>query len=293
VGAYLPPFELHRPRMLHAACERLAELGEDAEVYAGGTELLLLMRAGFARPRHLVDVKRVAELEGIRRAGDELVIGAAIPHAGVERDPQVRDLLPALAEAEHEVGNVRVRATGTLVGNLCFADPHGDPAAILLAHGARVVVRSVRGARALTLDDFLLGALETARVHDEIVTAVHVPLLPEHGAAYARIALTERPIVTTAAVVRAGRHALEDARIVVGATGPRPVRLADAEAAANALALDVPDAELSAVGRLASREAPARPDQHGPEDYKRHLVNVLVTRALRRARQRALARAKP
>ena len=251
------------------------------------------MRAGLADARHLVDVKRVPGLASVWEAGGGVLrLGAAATHDRVARSPQVRALLPALEEAGREVGNVRVRCTGTIGGNLCFAEPNSDPAAVLVAHGASLTLESVRGGRRITLDEFLLGPLETAREPDEILTHVDVPLLPRHGAAYVRFMTTEeRPIATAAAVLRADGDALADVRIVVGATGPRPARLPESEAAASELAPDVPDEQVRELGRLAGREADVASDRNGPEDYKRHVVGLLVARAVEVARARARAAA--
>src|SRR5690242_11679200 len=126
-GAMLPPFDLHRPASLDEATGLLARLGPGAEVYAGGTELLLVLRSGLADVRHLVDLKPIPGLAEIRRHGDALRIGAVATHAGVAASPEVAAVSPALVAAAAHLGNPRVRSTGTLGGNLCFAEPHGDP----------------------------------------------------------------------------------------------------------------------------------------------------------------------
>ena len=134
----LPPFEIHRAGSVEEATALVEEHGEDAALYAGGTELLLLMKLGFASFGHLVDVKPVAGLRTIERVDGVLRIGGTVTHREIERSPLVREGWPELAEMERHVANVRVRATGTLGGNLSFADPHSDPATFLLAAGASV-----------------------------------------------------------------------------------------------------------------------------------------------------------
>ena len=124
----------------------LAELGEDAAVYAGGTELLLLMKLGLLRPKHLVDVKRIAGFTEIAD-GDRLTIGAAVTHRAIEQSALVRARCPLVGAVARHVANVRVRNVGTLGGNLSFADPHSDPATLLLTLDASVELRSPRGRR--------------------------------------------------------------------------------------------------------------------------------------------------
>jgi aerobic carbon-monoxide dehydrogenase medium subunit len=259
-------------------------------VYAGGTELLLVLRAGVAQARHLVDIKRIPGLTSIwTSARDGAVrIGGSVPHARVALSPEVAEWAPALVEAERDVGNVRVRSTGTLGGNLCFAEPHGDPGTALLAYGATVRLEGRRGARDVALEDFLLGALETAREPDEILTHVELPARRRHGAAYLRFASAERPTAGVAALVDVEDGRLRDVRLAVGGIEQRPVRLRETEAAAEETI--VPDAaaeRFDAVGAAAGREVEPVSDQYGPADYKRALVATLVSRVLRRACDRA------
>src|SRR5205807_9843814 len=107
-------------------------------VICGGTELLLLMKLGFSSYGHLVDIKGIEELGGIRAENGVLVIGSTVTHREIERSPLVLERLPALAAMERGVANLRVPNGGTLGGNLCFSDPHPDPATFLLALDAAV-----------------------------------------------------------------------------------------------------------------------------------------------------------
>ncbi|HET8529138.1 MAG TPA: FAD binding domain-containing protein [Gaiellaceae bacterium] len=286
-GATLPPFELHRPARLLEACRLLAEHGSEAQVYAGGTELLLVLRAGLADARHLVDVKRLAGLTSVWRTADSVRIGGAVAHARVAAAAEVGAVAPALVEAESRLGNVRVRSTGTLGGNLCFAEPHGDPATVLLAHDARVALESVRGARTVALDELLVAALETARDPDEILTHVELPRRRFDGAAYVRHAYAERPTAGVAVLLDGDDGRARDVRVAVGCIGPRPLRVREAEQAAEGLPLDAADDELERVGEAAAAALDPISDGYGPADFKRRLTAVLVARALRRACARA------
>jgi carbon-monoxide dehydrogenase medium subunit len=257
----LDDFRLHRPNSLEAALALRAELGEDAALYAGGTELLLAMKLGMLSYEHLIDVKRLPELRGVSRRDGSLRIGAAVTHRELED-------VPPLAAMERRVANVRVRAAGTLGGNLAFAEPHADPPTLLAALGARVELAGPAGARELTIDDFVLGAYETALGEDEILTAIVVPLgVP---AVYEKFQVLERPAVGVAAA----RHA-DGLALVVGAVDDRPVRVVAED--------DDPDALCAA----AMEAVDPVDDLSGSAEYKRHLTGVMVRRALERLREEA------
>ena len=285
----LPPFELHRPSSVEEASGLLAELGDDAVVYSGGTELLLVMKLGFADYLHLVDVKRIAELRRVRVTNDVLEVGAAVTHRDVERSPTVRDRWPAFASMERHVGNLRVRVMGTIGGNLCFADPHSDPATFLLATGGSLICSRGDGPpRELSIEEFVQGPYRTALQTGELVTAVRVP----HPGAGARIvhekmSLHERPAVTVTCLARVEDCQVTSVRVAVGSVGNRPQRALDAEATLVGGPADELDARLSTAAEAAAEAADPVEDANGSVDYKRQLVRVLVARCARAAVERA------
>src|SRR5258706_8306950 len=140
-------FDVHRATSVKEAVQLRGLFGEDAAVYAGGTEILLAMKLGVARWPHLIDVKTIKGLADISATKDTLRIGATATHWDIERNADVRRALPALAQLEANVANVRVRAAGTLAGNLPFGEPHADPPSLLLALAARVVLEGNAGSR--------------------------------------------------------------------------------------------------------------------------------------------------
>src|SRR5690242_16334837 len=170
----LPQFELLRPTTIDEAAGELRRFGDDAKLYAGGAELALLMRHGLVEPEYLIDVKGIADLNKIEANG-ALTIGACATHHRLERDALVRQILPAFAYAESQVANVRVRAQGTLGGNLCFNDPHSDPGAALLIYDAKVTVANGSSSRQLPLEEFLGDMYATALEPDELLVSVEVP----------------------------------------------------------------------------------------------------------------------
>jgi aerobic carbon-monoxide dehydrogenase medium subunit len=281
----LPPFEVHRPGSVAEAAGLLRGLGDDAVVYSGGTELLLLFKLGLAHFGHLVDVKRIPALSGIRREDGWLVIGAATTHRAIERSAVVKEHCSGLVAMERRVANVRVRNVGTLGGNLCFADPHSDPATFLLALDATVTcARDDAAVRRVSLVSFVQGAYETDLAPDELLTEVRVPPLPRGAAiSHQRFAIHERPSATVTSLVRWQAGRLDDVRIAIGSVGARPLRAAAAEhQLLNASREDLEHGLDRAAEAAADVSEPVS-DDNGSADYKHHLVQVLVRRAVREA----------
>jgi carbon-monoxide dehydrogenase medium subunit len=270
----LQPFSLEVPGDVWEALGLLEQHGDAASLYMGGTELLLLLKLGLASVDVLVDGKRLADLRGIAVADHTLDIGAATTHRELETSADVQHHLPALAALSARVANPRVRNVGTLGGNLCFAEPHSDPATLLTALDASVELVSRGGRREVPLSDFFVGPLQTARADAEIMSRVRIPIPDPARArvAFERIAFHERPVANAAA-----RIGGDDTRIVVGAVGAKPVRVPAAEELVRDEAdpAAVADAVMAAVEPLA--------DAYGSADYKRHLAGVAVTRCVRRA----------
>jgi carbon-monoxide dehydrogenase medium subunit len=288
----LRPFALHRPSSLGEVADLLDAHGGEAALYAGGTELLLLMKEGLLRPGHLIDVKRVAGLDAIASGADgELAIGAAVVHRALETSPLVRDRAPLLAGVARHVANARVRAVGTVGGNLAFADPHSDLATALLTLEAAVRLWSRRGERVLPLEEFLRDAYETARGDDEVLVALHLrPWPPGTAGAYVKFGIHERPTLgVAAALVPAGNGAAR-LRLAIGCVGPRPQRLAEIEGQAGAEAPARLAARADELAAAAARAVDPVDDRHGSAEYKREMTRVFVRRALQAAVTRAEGR---
>ncbi len=281
----LAPFVLHRAHSVPEATGLLHEHADDAVAYCGGTELLLLMKLGFAAYGHLVDIKPIAELAGIETRDGTIRIGAAVTHRAIERSPLAAAGWPALVAMERTIANVRVRTTGTLGGNLAFADPHSDPATFLLAADGHVVLGRGDERRRLPVADFILGPYATALAPGELIVAIDIPALPQGaGMAHLRFAFHERPAVTVSCLVRVTGGRIVEARVAVGSVGVRPARAPEAEGVLAGMDATVPDpAILAAAGARAADASDPVTDANGSADYKHHLVGVLVGRAVRTA----------
>ena len=243
--------------------EVLDAVDYDHAPYAGGTELVPAMGLGLRRPAAIVDLKRVEALTRIEVDADgrTVSVGAAVTHRRLSDHPAVREHLPTLAAAASRVGNARVRSTGTVGGNLCFAEPRSDLGCVLVALGATAEVRSVRGARVLPIDELIVGAFETSLDADEILAAVTVPFEPP-GMSYWKLQSYERPTLGVALVVTDSQW-----EITVGAATERPTRtVLDADDTAG-LAAFVDGLELS-------------DDMTGPPEYKRSVLRAHLERTL-------------
>lgn len=270
----LPPFDLHRAESLEEARELLLRYGDDAAVLCGGTELLLLLKLGFAAYGHLVDIRGINELGGVRRDNGSLVLGATATHREIERSPLVLEALPALAAMERRVANIRVRNVGTLGGNLCFSDPHSDPATFLLALDAE----AEWGAQRAPLAEFLRGPYATALAPGELLRAIRIPLpAPGTEIVHRKLAFHERPAATVTCAIRSGDGVVHDARIAVGSVGARAVRATAAEQRLTGATTSDATA-LAEAADLAAEASGAVADANGSADYKQQLVRVLVAR---------------
>ena len=282
----LSRFEIHQPASAAEASEMLAHYGEDAGVYAGGTELLLAMRHGALRYRHLIDIKAIRGLDAIELQNGTLRIGAAATHRSVERSEVIRQKQPVLAEMESHVANVRVRVSGTVGGNLCFAEPHSDPATLLLALDATVKLESSAGAREVPIGEFIGGAYASNLEPGEILTSVSVPCSqPTHRAAYMKFQIHERPTLGLAVWLATpdSGATFTSARVALGCVCPFPRRASSAENLLTGPRAEVEKRLPEAADAMADA-AELMDDHEGSVDYKRNLIGVFLRRAFQKAR---------
>jgi len=261
----------------------LAEFGEQGRLYAGGTELLLAMKHDLLRYQHLVDVKTIPDLDKIETKNGSLMIGSAATHRAIERSLLVKQHLPVVAEMENHVANVRVRASGTLGGNLCFAEPHSDPATLLTALGAKGHVQGKSGARTLAVEKLITGAYETALAGDELLIGVEIPLPSSaQRSAYLKFQLKERPTLGLALVLDVEGDTIKKATAVVGSVSAVPTQSAKANQLLAGARAQVEKQLTDAAEALAQAADPVD-DLEGGADYKRHLIGVFLRRAFTKA----------
>ncbi len=276
-------FRLEEPESVQEAAELLGRYGESAKIYAGGTELLLAMKEGLIQYERLINVKKLQGLSELKIENDTICIGALCTHYQLETEPLLKDRLPALVELEHNVANVRVRHSGTIGGNLCFAEPHADPGTLLLALGAKLVARNSSSDREIPAEEFFVDAYETCLEADEVLSEIRIPLpAAKSGIAYLKFGYLERPSVGVAIALTLN-GGVSDARIAVGCAGPAPRRVLEAESLLKGKSVDEASRNVSEAGKVAARASQAISDLHGSQEYKEHIVGVLLKRAFQRA----------
>lgn len=278
----IAPFVLHQHNSLEAACSLLSQYGEDARVLAGGSELIIALKLGLVRPKHIIDIKRILDLHKFQFNPNtqSLTIGSLVTHRELEISTTVRDHYCLVAEMERRLANVRVRGVGTLGGNLCFAEPHADPGALLLAYEAKIKTCTASNENTIDIADFYVDYYKTALKEDEILTAIEIPKLPgSFTGSYYRFCPGERPICTVAAIVGWNKGKIEHVRLALGCVGPTPIRALQLERnligqSANEILVDVMD-----VGQSAALLCDPLEDTWGSKEYKRQIVGTLVMRA--------------
>lgn len=276
-------FSLHQPDSLEAASSLLTEHGEGAKILAGGTELILLLKLGVAHCQHLIDVKGIPNLDRLQfdSTAQVLRIGSLVTHRVLERSKEVQEHFPLLADMERQVANVRIRNIGTLAGNLCFAEPHADPGALLVAYQARIKARSAERERTLKVSDFFVDYYETAIEKNEILSEIEIPKLgPNFSGTYLRFCPGERPMVGVALIIGWNGEGAEDVRIVLGCVGPKPLRASELEESLTGKPADEVLARSAEAGEKAALLCDPTEDIWGTVEYKRQIVKTLVTRGL-------------
>ncbi len=278
-------FQIHQPSNFTEAAKMLADFGEEGGVYAGGTELLLAMRHGALNYVHLVDVKVIPGLDKIELQGDALLIGAGVTHRNIERSELVRQKLAVLAEMESHVANVRVRACGTLGGNLCFAEPHSDPATLLQVLDATVLIEGPQGEREIPVQQLIAGAYANSLEAGEVLAAIRVPCATgRHRSAYVKFQVHERPTLGLGLWLETpdGGRSFSRGRVAVGCVCPYPSRSAAAEALLAGSRQEV-ESRLPQAAEILAEQAELVDDHEGSAQYKKHLIGVFLRRAFVKA----------
>jgi aerobic carbon-monoxide dehydrogenase medium subunit len=275
------PFELAEPATLGEAIALLDPDDPTVRPIAGGTALMLMMKAGVFRPSRLVSLRNVSALTSIDTANNELRIGAMTPLAAVERSAAVRNHAPVITRALRTLSNIRVRNVATIGGSLAHADPHMDLPPVLIALGARVIVGGPAGERTIPVEELFAGYYQTVLGRNELITSVVIPAQGDRRAVYMKCttrAVHDWPALGVAVAVESDGATVRDARVVVSAATETPGRLTSVEQALRGGR--VGDALWQAAGEAAAKEAQTISDGQGSAAYKRQLVRVYVARAL-------------
>jgi aerobic carbon-monoxide dehydrogenase medium subunit len=287
----MTPFDLAEPTSLRDAIRLLDRNDPSVRPIAGGTALMLMMKAGVFKPTRLVSLAKVGD--GLARiettpAGD-LTIGAMTPLSVVERSVRVLRTAPLIAHTMKRLSNIRVRNVATVGGNIAHADPHMDLPPVLIALAATVTITSLTGERKLPIEDLFTGYFATVIAGDELITALHVPSQGNKRVSYLKCttgSAEDWPALGIAVALDVEGKRINSARVVVSAATEKATRLAGSEKVLAGASVDdklIDDKLLARAGEAATEEADIMADVRGSVPYKRELLRVYLARAVRQA----------
>ncbi len=259
----------------------LKKHGDEARPLGGGTTLIILMKQRAVHYPYLVDLQSIPGLDGIAPENDGLRIGALVSHRMVELSPAVRHAFPVLAQAFGCIGNVRVRETASVGGNLAHADYRLDPPPPLLVLGAQIGAVGPNGSRRIPLKNFFRGLYETALEPDEILVDVKIPPLPANGKSvylrYSTLSANDWPCLGVAALLIKDNGRCKELRVALGGVAPTPLLIDGLEFTRDqSLDNGVVDKVLQKVEEQISPSS----DLRGSEWYKRRLAHLFVRKAI-------------
>lgn len=288
----LESFDLTYAKTIDDAIKLKKKLGDGASFYAGGTELLQVLKEGMVVYDNLISLRSLNDLKKIEFNQEKgvLEIGALVTHAMVANSKLVRQLQPALSILEDNVGNIRIRISGTVGGNLAFAEPRSDLGAYLVAAEATVCTKSLNKTRRIPMSEFWHGPFETALEDDELITHIEVPIMKKRcGAAYKKFSIAEFPMAGAAAFIELDEklNKIIDARLVVAAVNPTPTRLTTAEKLMIDKPISIAEKEVSWWVKAIEPEIDAVSDLDGSPEYKTQVAAVLLCESISVAIQKA------
>jgi carbon-monoxide dehydrogenase medium subunit len=281
----MTPFELAEPRSFKEAISLLDGADETVRPIAGGTALMLMMKAGVFHPTRLIALRYVAGADAIELARDgSLRLGALATLGALERTKGLRDAFPVIAQTLRTLSNVRVRNVATIGGNLAHADPHMDLPPVLAALGAQVSVAGPSGERTVAVENLFAGYYETVLARNELIAQVAVPPLGGQRAAYVKVttrSADDWPALGVAVALDAQGRNVRSADVFVSAATEKPIRLKAAEAVLRGA--EANETNLKRAGEAAAGEVETMADARGSASYKKELLRVFVARAVRKA----------
>lgn len=284
------PFEYEKANSIEDASAKILQEsgGEESRLIAGGTALVIMLKENILSPKRLVDISQIEDLRKI--SFDEtlgLKIGSMATHLEIESSEVVSKHYPALKEAFHTIGNVRVRAVGTIGGNLAYAEPQCNPPTILSALNAEIIVKSVEGERTIPAERFIKGIFEADLQPGEIISHIIVPPpMPSSTCTFFKFTQkseTDKPTSVVAIYLQSDpkKTRAQECRIVVGAVGPKTFRCKRAEEYVKSH--DFSTIGYSNVSNLASEEFEVMDDLYGPSWYKKQVTKTIIEDSLRKS----------
>ena len=280
----LPPFDYACPTTLPEAVELLAS-HDDAKAIAGGQSLVPMLAFRLAQPSLLVDLRKLADLRGIRISDAGVTLGAMVRWRDIEDDERLETAHPLLKAAIAHVAHYQIRNRGTVGGSIAHADPAAEMPGIAVACDAEIAVVGKSGARVIQAADFFQGALMTALATDEIIVEIRLPAWPAGRRwGFQEFARRRGDFAMAAAAVfydQNERGKARNAHVGVIGVGDRPLRLAAVEDVLNGQTID--EATIAKADAATSAAVDPQDDIHASAAYRRSLVGTMVERALKSA----------
>lgn len=274
-------FELLQPRSVDEAIKLLAKHGDDARPIGGGTTLIILMKQRALHYPYLVDLQSVSGLDQISRESDGVRIGALATHRSVELSPPIRQSFPVVAEAFSKIGNVRVRQTASVGGNLAHADYRLDPPPPLLVLGTVVNAFGPNGPRNIPIKDFFRGLYETALEPGELIVDVKIPFMPPDSKAvylrYSSLSGNDWPCLGVAALAIRQDGRFQELRLALGGVAATPLLIEGLDLVKDQ---SVDDSVIDKLLDVVDEQISPSSDMRGSEWYKRKMVRVFVKKAI-------------
>jgi aerobic carbon-monoxide dehydrogenase medium subunit len=280
------PFEYYSPNSLSDAVNFLTAHKDEVKILSGGQSLLPLMKMRLAKPGFVLDIGRIAGLDTIVEDGNNIVIGAMATHAQIEHSDLLRKRCALLPQTAATIADVQVRNRGTIGGSLAHADPAGDMPPAILALDAEIKAVGPNGERWIKAEDFFLGLLMSVLEPDEIVTAVKVRVTAGEKTAYLKAAPRSSGFAVVGVAVRLTLDSSQTcSRIAVGITGvaDKAYRADPVEKALAGKKLEVKLIEQAAAE--STHNIDVIEDINGSAEYRTHLTQVYVARAILAAMQ--------
>ena len=277
-------FEMIEPRTREEACQWLDRFKGKAKPYAGGTDLLVELKAGRVKLDAIVNLKRIRGLDKIRFSGKNgLTIGALATWTQLLESEAVSSHYPLLQKAAESMGSVQIRNIATLVGNICHASPAANGPIPLMLYEAVCLVRGINGERIIPVGKLFAGVQKTSLTHDEIVTEIRLPLPPAGAKGsfhkFAQRKAMELPVVAVGTLCRTLDGAWAEVRLALGAVAKKPLRAQKTEKFLVKKTID--EKTLRRAAEMAAGECAPITDLRASKEYRLELVKELVFRALK------------
>ena len=277
-------FEYYAPRSLNDAVKFLSEHKDDVKILSGGQSLLPLMKMRLSKPAYIVDIGHIPDLDKITEESDNLIIGGLVTHVQIESSELLKNKCPLLPQTATTIADVQIRNCGTIGGSVAHADPAGDWPAAIIALDAEIKIVGPNGERWVKCDDFFLGLLMSVLEPDEIVTAVKVPVTGNDKTAYLKAAPRSSGFAVVGVAVRVtlGSDGV-CSRIAIGVTGvtDKAYRAERVEQMLTGKKLETSLVQQAAAE--STRNVEVIEDINGSAEYRKHLTEVYVERAIQEA----------